>query len=175
MSDPIVINEAVARESGIDVDHMKRWYAARRGITIATGKTRRHEGERQCTRCREWKQVGEFEQIQRKDGTLGQRRGRCAECVGQKALKGTPAQKPVELRQCETCAEQKPPMDFIDRWGQARKSCSGCRGLCCKPPYGTTTCPRCDQEVHRQEFRMKAPGQMSKGRPFQSCLACRGA
>lgn len=210
MSFEININEAVAKADKLDIEYLRRYYAAR-NIEITIGATGKSRVSKPCLDCRQVKPMGDYYQHVRKDGTPGQRDRRCNPCrdafiaaketakqqrrqevaaeraaikqtiadAKARAAGATPPPAPKveqQLRDCETCGDARPfPAEYIDRFGRYRKSCTACRGLCFKPPYGNTTCPGCGQEKHRQEFRMRLNGQIAQGRPFQTCLACRNA
>ena len=171
----IQVNELAAVADGINVERMALYFK-KRGIDITTGL--RARPPRECSRCRIAKDLTEFDRIVDHTGRVSRYRRLCRECHKQGNRVRTPAKpKPSKRPQtlmCATCGTDGPRDDFRDRRGTMTRSCSACRGMCLKPPYGWTLCPTCGERKHREEFRMKDRQTMHRSAPFDTCFDCRG-
>jgi hypothetical protein len=192
----ITINPDLA-EVTFDVERMKAFYA-NWGIDLRTTDAVKfrevREGgrklvEKACVRCEELRPGDQFRQVIQRmpDGTVrsGQRVRVCMDCEAvneskknQAKTKRAYTRRQPKAQVCKTCGVKKDPENFVPAdpahpaYGFT-EHCLDCRRDLRKPPYGVKTCPGCDQEKHQQEFRTKADGTRSVGRPFVDCLDCR--
>lgn len=81
MSEPIIINPAIAQEHGINVERLVAFHA-RWGFTVTTSnKVGRTRTAKTCSCCGNNRPLEDFPQITRDDGQKGRRSRYCQGCI----------------------------------------------------------------------------------------------